>query len=175
MPRVTVNKDSLAVTPLPTPDACAGNRAAGAAARRSADGPTTERTAARCPRPAGSARPANHPRDQDRADRGAVVRQPARPGRHALVLQSPRQPATHQKPQPHRPQPPASPLVGPEGDRRQARQRPQGLQPQRRRGLADRAAGRTGLTSRVEYRSFFGMSQNTVQLMELTCDSTGYQ
>ena len=42
-------------------------------------------------------------------------------------------------------QPPASPLVGPEGDRGEARQRPQGLQPQRRRGLADRAVGRTGV------------------------------
>ena len=40
----------------------------------------------------------------------------------------------------HRPQPPASPLVGSERNRRQARQRPKGLQPQRRRRLADRAA-----------------------------------
>ena len=103
---------------------------------------TSAATASRCnvPRRARSAGPANRPPDQDRADRSPAVRKPARPGRHALIHEGLRQPAVDQKPQPHRPKPPASPLVGPERDRRQARQWPKGVQPQRRRGLADRAA-----------------------------------
>lgn len=107
-------------------------------------------------RSAGTARPGNHPPDQDRPDRSPPLRQPARSGRHALVLQSPRQPAAEQEPQPDRPKPLAPPLVGPERDQSQARQRPQSLQPQRRRGVVDRAARRTGLTSRAVYRSIPG-------------------
>ena len=110
---------------------------------------TSAATASRCnvPRRARSAGPANRPPDQDRADRSPAVRKPARPGRHALVLQSPRQPAADQEPQPHGAKPLASPLVGPEGNRREARQRPKGLQPQRRRRVADRAATGKGIAA----------------------------
>lgn len=73
--------------------------------------------------------------------------QPARVGWHAFILQGARQPAADQEPERHGTQPLASPLVKPEGDGREARQRPKGGQPQRCRGLADRAAGRTGLAA----------------------------